>query len=258
MLTKSDSIAQLAAALARARMKFGALGKDREAKIASKSGASYSYDYADLADTNAAVMAALNAEAIAVFQPVSLDGAHAIVTTLLAHESGEWIASTLGLPIADPHDPRAIGSAITYARRYSLQGMVAVAAVADDDDGETARGGDHEMPRTPPAPALRPRCPACGHELSQNSKTGTWFCSKARGGCGKGWPAGLPPSALAPRDIPEERAKLLERLRELADGHDLPPAERRALWDRYCGHDTTPDDVDVSALADLVAAIQAL
>jgi ERF superfamily len=255
MLTKSDSIAQLAAALARARMKFGALGKDREAKIASKSGASYSYDYADLADTNAAVMAALNAEAIAVFQPVSLDGAHAIVTTLLAHESGEWIASTLGLPIADQHDARAIGSALTYARRYSLQGMVAIAPKDEDDDAATARGGDHEQAK-PTGPAPRPRCPDCGQPtLYQHGKTGAWFCSRREGGCGKGWPAGPVPTAT--RDVPDERAKLLEQLREVADGQDLAPAERRKLWARYCGPDTTPDDVDVAALADLVAALRA-
>jgi hypothetical protein len=255
-IEKSETITDLIAALCRAHMKFSPLGKDREAKISTRGGTAYSYDYATLPDTYAAVDTALSSEGLRLMHLTSPDTARAVVTTVLWHVSGQYIASTLSLPLADPNDSRVHGSGLTYARRYAVQALLAIAPQDEDDDAELARGGDHEQAKST-GPAPRPRCPECGQEaLFQNSKTQAWFCSRREGGCGKGWPAGPVPTAT--RDVPEERAKLLERLRELADGRDLPPAERRKLWARYCGEDTTPDDVDVSALADLVAAVKAL
>jgi hypothetical protein len=62
-------------------------------------------------------------------------------------------------------------------------------------------------------------------------------------------------AAAAP---PDERAAMLTRLGELADGKGVPGHQRKQLWDRYCGAGTTPETVDMSALADLVAAVEAL
>ena len=71
------------------------------------------------------------------------------VRTRLLHASGQWIEDTLStvLPVAEP---QAIGSAITYLRRYALQALVGVAP--EDDDGETAQGRGV----TPSATAARP------------------------------------------------------------------------------------------------------
>ena len=57
------------------------------------------------------------------------------VETILMHSSGEWISSTLMLPMTK-QDPQAAGSAITYARRYSLQAIAGIPS--EDDDGNTA------------------------------------------------------------------------------------------------------------------------
>lgn len=57
------------------------------------------------------------------------------VTTRIIHESGEWIESDFSIPLAK-HDPQSAGSAVTYARRYSLMAMLNMPAV--DDDGNDA------------------------------------------------------------------------------------------------------------------------
>lgn len=64
-----------------------------------------------------------------------------IIRTVIAHESGETIENELSLPVTIGgriSDAQAIGSAITYARRYSLQSLVGISADEEDDDGNSA------------------------------------------------------------------------------------------------------------------------
>jgi hypothetical protein len=64
-----------------------------------------------------------------------------IIKTIIAHESGETIENELSLPViigGRISDAQAIGSAITYARRYSLQSLVGISADEEDDDGNSA------------------------------------------------------------------------------------------------------------------------
>jgi hypothetical protein len=60
-----------------------------------------------------------------------------VVTTLLAHASGEWIETRLAMGL-ESTDPQAIGSALTYARRYGLCALVGVAPGDVDDDAAAA------------------------------------------------------------------------------------------------------------------------
>ncbi len=60
------------------------------------------------------------------------------LTTTLFHESGQWIAGTMTLPISI-RTPQGYGSALTYARRYSLAAMIGL-CVEEDDDGAAASG----------------------------------------------------------------------------------------------------------------------
>jgi len=64
------------------------------------------------------------------------EGGIAITTTLL-HRSGEWMRGTIEMP-AEKKGPQAYGSAMSYARRYSLMAMVGVSTADDDDDAESA------------------------------------------------------------------------------------------------------------------------
>lgn len=97
--------------------------------------------YAELADVIDAVREPLNANGFSIMQPVSseADGATVRITTVIMHKSGQWVRSTLRLrPVKA--DPQAVGSAITYGRRYGLMAMTGVAP--EDDDGNGASGRD--------------------------------------------------------------------------------------------------------------------
>lgn len=91
--------------------------------------------YADLAHVVEAVVPALNNAGVAVIQSPSSDGQLVAVTTVLLHESGASVTSTLHLRPTKP-DPQGVGSAITYGRRYALLAMTG--AAPEDDDGNAA------------------------------------------------------------------------------------------------------------------------
>ena len=95
----------------------------------------FNSSYADLASVYAACREQLSNHGVSVIQsPYCIQG-RAGVETLLAHDSGAYILSTLDLPLSK-QDAQGAGSAITYARRYALCAMVGV--VQDDDDGNAA------------------------------------------------------------------------------------------------------------------------
>ena len=136
-MTQSASIGALAAALAKAQ---GSL------KIALKDTANpfYKSKFADLASVWEACRTALSSNGLSVTQIP--DGTETMVMhTTLMHASGEWISGSYPIrPVKS--DPQGIGSAISYARRYSLAAMVGV--VADDDDGEAASGRPAPVAKT--------------------------------------------------------------------------------------------------------------
>lgn len=131
-MIKSDSINDLAAALATAQGKIRNAGKDRE-------NPHYRSKYADLASCWDACREPLAAHGLAIVQlPALMDGAVS-VETLLTHASGQWVSSTLIVPLSKS-DAQGVGSALTYARRYGLCAMVGIAPAEDDDDGSAAIG----------------------------------------------------------------------------------------------------------------------
>lgn len=92
--------------------------------------------YADLSACVEAVIDALNENGIALLQNTHECESGVIVETVFVHESGETLsAGKLHVPAAK-HDPQGYGSALTYARRYSL--MAACGIAPEDDDGNAA------------------------------------------------------------------------------------------------------------------------
>lgn len=93
--------------------------------------------YADLNSIREAVLPALMEQDILMTQPeVIIDGRH-YVRTLLTHvPSGTEIHSDVEILMTQQNNPQALGSAITYARRYGLQSLCGIGA--DDDDGNMA------------------------------------------------------------------------------------------------------------------------
>jgi hypothetical protein len=99
--------------------------------------------YADLASCWDACRKPLTDNGLTILQPVKADGPQVTVTTILAHSSGEWISESLTMT-AGANTPQAIGSTITYGRRYGLCAMVGIAP--EDDDGEA---GSQQETSTP-------------------------------------------------------------------------------------------------------------
>jgi len=126
--TRSEAINELATALAKAQGEMGAATKD-------SLNPHFGNKYADLASIWEACRAPLTKHGLCVLQPLSAEGARVTVTTILAHCSGQWISERLTMT-AQQATPQAVGSAVTYGRRYALASMVGIAP--DDDDGNAA------------------------------------------------------------------------------------------------------------------------
>ncbi|MBX6312911.1 MAG: ERF family protein [Isosphaeraceae bacterium] len=171
-LTQSPTIGKLAAALARAQGQIRGATKDEANPHLHTS-------YAGLSSSWDACREALSQNGLAVIQTVQQvrrprrralaesrpfpaaildeDPVQDVLVTLLVHESGEWVRSVIRLLYSREEKGlrpmQALGSAITYARRYGLQAIVGVAAV--DDDGETSGPAGSEDYRTQ-GPSYRP------------------------------------------------------------------------------------------------------
>jgi hypothetical protein len=138
MQRSSETIAALAAALAKAQIELENPEKSLTASIPSPlpGGAAQSFRYASLASGLELVRKSLGRQEIAVIQSTTIDQAAGIVrlTTTLAHASGEWLASEWPVcPVAEMASPHRMGAALTYARRYALFTLVGIAGEDDLD-----------------------------------------------------------------------------------------------------------------------------
>lgn len=127
--------AELAAAFVAAQAELVDVARGRTASVETRTGGSYSYSYADLADVLTTVRPVLAAHQLAVVQPVQIHDGMVEVTTVLVHASGQLVEFG---PIAFDAGatPQAAGSATTYARRYGL--LAALGLATEDDDGAAA------------------------------------------------------------------------------------------------------------------------
>lgn len=148
MIKHSETMGAIATALAKAQGQIQAASKDAV-------NPHFRSRYADLASIRAACQAPLSEAGLAVVQgPAIVESGWVSVQTMLIHsESGEWMSTTLAAP-PRKQDPQAIGSTVTYLRRYTLACLVGVVA-DDDDDGNAAS-------HRPQAGASRPLSPIPG------------------------------------------------------------------------------------------------
>ena len=138
-MKQSESITDLATALCLAQAEMGGAVKDSNNPFFKSS-------YADLTSVIKVIKQPFANHGLSFVQlPVTSDGGKGVgVSTMLMHNSGQWIQNEYLLPM-DKITPQGAGSAITYARRYALQSLVGIPAV--DDDSEMA------MYRNSPPPA---------------------------------------------------------------------------------------------------------
>ena len=138
-MNKSESIKELAAALA----KF-----QGEVNNPSNTATNpfFKSKYAPLSEVINVTRPILSKNGLSVVQAPSTDGDSVTITTILMHESGEWIESPALTLKMDKVTAQGAGSAITYARRYAISAILGISS-EDDDDGN---GAEPDEPPTKP------------------------------------------------------------------------------------------------------------
>lgn len=149
----SDSICHVAAALAKAQAIFPEVHKNKKARIPTKGGSVYEFRYADLNTILTACRGALTENELTISQLIRTIGPSMVLQTLLIHSSGEFLSSTL--PLNNSSGAQALGSEITYMKRYALSSMLGIAA-DDDDDGNLAEASKKDKPQQAASNARRP------------------------------------------------------------------------------------------------------
>lgn len=126
----SESIDQIAAALSAFQGSVKQPKLSKEVKVKTKTGSSYTFKYADLSACAEAAAPSLKENGLAVSQIIC----NWTLITLLTHKSGQWIKSELPISLQGQSvDYQALGSAITYIKRYSYCAILGIVADADDD-----------------------------------------------------------------------------------------------------------------------------
>jgi hypothetical protein len=189
----SESVAALAAALAKAQAELINPEKSLTAVIhgARVGEGERTFRYAPLSSGLDIVRKTLGQHEIATVQSTSIDQATGIVnlTTMLAHASGEWIASDWPVcAVAEMASPHRMGAALTYARRYALFTLVGIAGEDDLDAPDLDK-----CPVPPPSsPSLLAKSP--GRSSAANRSTGNGRARRTEEGAA---PALLPSAQSA-------------------------------------------------------------
>jgi hypothetical protein len=179
MQRSSPSIGTPASALAKAQ---GELVNPEKSLVATirrdgPKGTEQTFRYAPLSSGLYIVRKVLGQHEIATIQTTSIDQDAGLInlTTVLAHASGEWIASDWPVcPISDTATPHRMGASLTYARRYALFTLVGIAG-EDDLDAPDLMTPTNKTPSpvTPKRPAMvnsmarkiKPRCLDGGKQM---------------------------------------------------------------------------------------------
>jgi hypothetical protein len=173
MQRSSPSIAALATALAKAQIELTNPEKSLAGTIEPQrgEGGARQFRYAPLSSGLEIVRKTLGQHEIATVQTTAIDQTAGIVnlTTVLAHSSGEWIASDWPVcPIAETARPHRMGAALTYARRYALFTLVGIAG-EDDLDAPDLIG---PVPQTEKRNIESKSVGNGGHPTSSNRRAG--------------------------------------------------------------------------------------
>jgi hypothetical protein len=219
MQRSSETIGTIAAALAKAQAQLVNPEKSLVGTIRSNhaSGSERSFRYAPLSSGLDIVRKTLSQHEIATVQTTSIDETAGIVrlSTVLAHASGEWIASDWPVcAINETAAPQRMGAALTYARRYALFTLVGIAG-EDDLDAPDLIG--------PAAPSPRSEEPATGKtrgrlNLGPGGRDQAFSGARRQ----KNWPN--PTRLLEPNASAALRNRLIAEVKEIGSG------EQAAAW----------------------------
>jgi hypothetical protein len=130
----SESISKLIPAMVEVAKAIDDPTKNRKVNAGQKQ-----YSYAELDSFLDEDRRLLAENGLVLIQGVGLViGERSGIITRICHVSGEWVETTMPFAGDIPKDAQALGSAITYARRYALLGILALAPAKEDDDGRAA------------------------------------------------------------------------------------------------------------------------
>jgi hypothetical protein len=150
-MQRSDEVAQLMAALAKAQGEFTVVSKSGKNPTLQKR-------YTTLDDIIGAIRGPLSSNGLSIIQPLSCPGDNRyLLETFLFHESGEWISCSAVLPPPLPGNKatnalQMLGSVITYMRRYQLTALLGVNA-EEDTDGNGKQPAKQPREEKKPEPA---------------------------------------------------------------------------------------------------------
>src|SRR4030081_3724933 len=156
MHRSSESVAAIATALAKAQTELSNPEKAMVGTVYNnRSESPQTFRYASLSSGLDIVRKTLGGQQIAVAQTTNIDRPSGAVnlTTVLMHTSGEWISSDWPVcALSEISQPRRMGAALTYARRYALFTMVGIAGEDDLDAPDVT----HDQPKGDKAADARP------------------------------------------------------------------------------------------------------
>lgn len=220
--TQSKQYSKIAEALSKAQLEFTVPKKNRTVDFTDKNNRRIKYSYADLGDVIECVKKPLSANGLAISHGIEIhvgtklhtsgtaEPSYGLRTTLL-HTSGEYLDSWYPLP--NPLSVRAqdFGSALTYARRYSLSSLLGIAS-EEDDDGAVANEIDPDKPKDKPKP--KPQ--------------------------GNYKPPTEPPKPKSPMEA------LFSKMKEKGiENEDMPEIIYRCLGVQKTSKELTPEDIDL-------------
>lgn len=228
MQRSSESIAALAAALAKAQAEMVNPEKSMTGTIGGGNGgdADRSFRYASLSSGLDIVRKTLGQHEIATVQTTAIDQPAGLVnlTTVLAHASGEWIASDWPVcAVAETANPQRMGAALTYARRYSLFTLVGIAGEDDLDAPDLA---------APTTQTAKPDAPTKTDSSRLNGSHNNYRARQQGPRAALRHEGSIRPNAAGLALAPEASAQLRDRL--VAEIDSLESADDAALWAHRC------------------------
>jgi hypothetical protein len=177
-MMQSEQINELAAALAKAQ---GVMGN----AVMNRINPHFRSKYADMGSVLDAIRPPLSANGLCIVQPMQITERGLVLRTVLMHSSGQYIAAEYPLPATQ--NAQALGSALTYARRYSLATLVCNASDEDDDanDAVVATSATGHHTKLPNVEYVEPVAPpdvvlSTLDELSERDAGRTAFIDECR------------------------------------------------------------------------------
>jgi len=163
----STELKELSQALAQFQTLVSDIKKDGHVDVLTREGKKYSYDYATLENLLGQVRKLLAQQGLSITQHIEGECNKSVrITTLLLHNSGQWLQSSLDLMVEEMRGKgwiQSVGATISYGRRYALMAILGITqseeSPEDEGEGDIKKASPKRINapvKTIPVPAVRP------------------------------------------------------------------------------------------------------